>query len=312
MMFVFLIGGFLLLVKGADLFVGGACSLSKRLKIPAFLVGLTVVAFGTSMPEAAVSITAAIEGSNGIALGNVVGSNIFNTLVVLGMSAIFTPIHAKKSMLQKDFPFSIVISIVLLFLCFDFSKGSMSLSVGDGLILLALFGWFLYTSIIDVKNEKNVDEEGYRLKLSLGKCLILIILGLAGVIIGGQLTVKGAVEIARLAGLSEATIGLTIVAIGTSLPELVTSIAAARRGENDIALGNVIGSNIFNILFILGASASISAMPVEAFSIIDITVLIGISICTYIAIRIGKKINRPIGIALIATYIAYTVMLLIR
>lgn len=314
LMIVLLAAGIILLVKGADLFVDGACDLSEKLKIPAYLVGLTVVAFGTSLPEAAVSITAAIDGSNEIAVGNVIGSNIFNTLMVLGASALITPVIVKKELLKRDFPFCIGITVLLLaFIAFPFGKAA-SISRAEGIILLAIFAVFMTYSIILGRNEgEALEEQAEERKISIYRCLIYIALGIAGVVAGGTLTVNGAKMMAAALGMSETVIGLTVVAIGTSLPELVTSMVAAKKNQNDIAVGNVIGSNVFNILFILGISSTISPIaPNDAFVITDAIVLTGIMLFTFMAGLPKKKINRPSGIVMILIYVAYTAFLLVR
>ena len=317
-MIVFLIAGFILLVKGADLFVDGACALSDKLKIPAYIVGLTVVAFGTSLPEAAVSVTASIQGSNAIAIGNVIGSNIFNTLVVLGASALFAPVAVKKKIAKRDFPFCIGITLLMLILILTLNGGIPALTRLDGIILLVIFAAFMTISVIDGKKEALISAEISQgapkdEEMPMWKCLLLIVIGLAGVIAGGQLTVKGAVMMAEMFGMSETVIGLTVVAIGTSLPELVTSVVAARKHQNDIAIGNVIGSNIFNILFILGISATISTIDPGSFSVvIDACILSAVMVFTYIAALPKKQINRPTGAVMILVYAAYTAYLLIR
>lgn len=320
LMIVLLVMGIVLLVKGADLFVDGACALSEKLRIPAYLIGLTVVAFGTSLPEAAVSITAAIDGSNEIAVGNVIGSNIFNTLMVLGASALFAPIAVKKNILKRDLPFCMVITALLAVLLSFSDKGAFSLngpaslSRLNGIILLVLFAAFMVYSIINGKKE-SIEEipEADTNAFPLWKCILYIVFGIAGVVAGGTLTVNGAKMMALSLGMSETVVGLTVVAIGTSLPELVTSMVAAKKKQNDIAIGNVIGSNIFNILFILGISSAISPIaPKDAFVILDALILTGIAVLTFFASLIGKKINRPTGIVMILIYAAYTAFLLIR
>ena len=311
LMLVYLVVGFALLVKGADWFVDGACALSKKLGIPSYIVGLTVVAFGTSLPEAAVSITASISGSNAIAIGNVIGSNIFNTLVVLGASALFAPVLVKKDMLKRDFPFCIAITVLLAVLLVTLSSGQIALTCLDGVILLAVFVLFMIMSVKAGKNSSDEDESEAK-EMSAPKFITLILIGIAGVILGGNLTVEGAKGIAQAIGLSETVIGLTVVAIGTSLPELVTSVVAARKNQNDIAVGNVIGSNIFNILFILGFSAVISDLTTDFYAVIDTAVLIGVMLFTYIISVVGKKIKRPMGIVMILLYVAYTAYLLLR
>ena len=299
LMILFLVIGFVLLVKGADLFVDGACDLSAKLRIPAYIVGLTVVAFGTSLPEAAVSITASLQGSNEIAIGNIIGSNIFNTLVVLGASALFAPVAVKGNILKRDFPFCIGITAVMIVLLMTLNHGDIALTRLDGIILLALFAVFMVGSVVMGKKESKLiesAEDSEKADLPMWKCLLFIIIGFVGVV----------------AGMSERVVGLTVVAIGTSLPELVTSIVAARKQQNDIAVGNVIGSNIFNLLFILGISATIGKIGTDFNVVIDGCVLIGICLFTYIFALANKKINRPCGVVMIFMYVAYTVYLLVR
>lgn len=312
-MIIFLVVGFVLLVKGADLFVDGACDLSEKLRIPAYIVGLTVVAFGTSLPEAAVSITASMQGSNEIAIGNIIGSNIFNTLVVLGASALFMPVTVKKDILKRDFPFSIIITVLLLVLLLTLGGGVAALTRLDGIILLAVFALFMtYSVIVGKKQSAQMEQNEAAAEIPMWKCIVYILIGIVGVIAGGQLTVKGAVMMAEQLGMSETVIGLTVVAIGTSLPELVTSVVAAFKKQADIAVGNVVGSNIFNILFILGASATIGRVEPSINPAADIYVLLGISVLTYLISLIFKKINRPSGIVMILVYAAYTAWLLVR
>ena len=313
---IFLIIGFVLLVKGADLFVDGSSSLANKLRIPGFVIGLTIVAFGTSAPELAVSLSAALKGSNDIAIGNVIGSNTFNTLMVLGTSAAISPIVVKKSMLKSDYPFSIIITALLGIMCLDaylFGADKMIIGRVDGIILLFVFALFMFTTIrksLMFRDEMS-DNEDVKL-MPLPKSLLLTAIGLACIIFGGDMSVDGAKVIARGLGLSEAMIGLTVVAVGTSLPELVTSIIAAKKGKSDIAVGNVIGSNIFNILFILGTSAAILPMNVSNTYIIDVSILLVISIATFIPIAITKKISRGMGITMISAYALYMAYLIIR
>ena len=315
-----LVVGFLLLVKGADLFVDGASSVAKKLKIPAFVIGLTIVAFGTSAPELAVSITAAVKGSNDIAIGNVVGSNIFNTLVVLGASAAITPIAVEKGMIKRDYPLSIFAAVLLGVLAMDtvlFKASAMTLGRLDGIILLIAFAGFMVMTV-KAGMDNRVEEEATEAMSAL-KAVAFIVIGLAGIVYGGDMSVEGAKGIARFFGLSEAIIGLTIVAIGTSLPELVTSlpelvtsVIAARKGESDIAVGNVIGSNIFNIFLILGLSSAILPMNVSGTYLYDIGMLIGVMVLTYLPIAKTKRVSRPMGIIMVLVYVAYTVYLIVR
>lgn len=309
-----LVIGFLFLVKGADLFVDGASSVAKKLKIPAFVIGLTIVAFGTSAPELAVSITAAMKGSNDIAIGNVVGSNIFNTLVVLGVSAALTPIAVEKGMIKRDYPLSIFAAVLLGVLAMDtvfFKAETMSLGRMDGIILLIAFAGFMVMTV-KAGLEGRTDEEEDSEAMPVFKALLCIVIGLAGIVWGGDLSVEGAKQIARFFGLSEAIIGLTIVAMGTSLPELVTSAIAAKKGESDIAVGNVIGSNIFNIFLILGVSATILPMNVSNTYLYDMGMLIAVMVLTYLPIAKTRKVGRPMGVIMILVYIAYTVYLIMR
>lgn len=315
----FLILGFLLLVKGADLFVDGASSIAKRLMIPSLIIGLTIVAFGTSAPELAVSVTAALKGSNDIALGNVVGSNIFNLLVVIGVSAMICPLAVEKSMIKKDYPLSIGATLLLGLLVMDQflgKKDAMSLSRLDGIILLAGFALFMYLTIREGlakrKEQLQSQEEEIPVKYSLPVSILLSVAGLLGIIFGGDMTVNSAKEIARAFGLSEALIGLTIVAIGTSLPELVTSVVASKKGESDIALGNAVGSNLFNILFILGVSSTILPMSVSPTYLYDIGFLLVVSLLVFIPVAAKQKISRGTGAAMTGAYILYTIYLIMR
>lgn len=324
---LFLVLGFALLVKGADFFVDGACGLSEKLRIPAYLVGITVVAFGTSMPEAAVSITAAIRGSNEIALGNIVGSNIFNTLMVLGISALFAPLPVKKATLRRDLPFCLCITALLLGLLFLPDPKSPALGRLDGCILLLAFVIFMTVSIragkkeaLSMENDASGscaspgDAPEKKKPMGLFLCFFLIVIGIAGVIGGGQLTVECATRLAEMIGLSDSVIGLTVVAIGTSLPELVTSMVAAKKKQVDIAVGNAIGSNAFNILFILGASAAIR--PVSgagnAYVIADVLFLFAITLLTLLFAIPRKQLRRPAGICMLLLYLEYTGFLLFR
>ena len=307
--------GFLLLVKGADWFVDGSSSIAKKLRIPTVVIGLTIVAFGTSAPELAVSVSAALKGSNDIALGNVVGSNIFNTLVVLGASAAITPIVVGKSAIKKDYPLSIFAAVLLAVLCLDtilFEAPMMQISRFDGLILLLCFALFMYMTVKDgLKNRTEAEEEIKN--FTTGKSILFIMIGLAGIVAGGQLTVTCAKEVARTIGMTEAVIGLTVVAVGTSLPELVTSVVAAKKGESDIAVGNVIGSNIFNIFFILGTSATILPMQkLDASYVFDLIVLIVVMVATFIPIAIFKKVGRGMGITMVLAYVVYAAYLIAR
>lgn len=315
----FILFGFVLLVKGADYFVDGAAGIAKKLGIPSIIIGLTVVAFGTSAPELAVSISAAVHGSNDIAVGNVVGSNLFNLLVVLGFSAIMKPIVVDKGVLKRDYPLSLVAVILLGVLCLDgvtrTNNEYIDISRWEGLILLAFFTYFMYLTIregLKARKEKGSIEEKEEEIMPIWKSLLFSVLGLAGIIIGGELTVGGAKSLATELGMSQALIGLTIVAIGTSLPELVTSVVAAKKGENDIALGNVLGSNIFNIFLILGLSSAILPMQIDVSYIYDILILLAVSAIVFLPILIRKKVGRGFGFACVICYVAYMAYICIR
>ena len=320
MSYLLLILGFILLIKGADFFVDGSSGVAKLLKVPSIIIGLTVVAFGTSLPEASVSINAALNGQNSLAVSNVLGSNLFNLLIVLGASALMNPIKADETVLKREFPFSIIATVVLLILSikFDFTtfitgEGKYSLGRISGIILLILFIIFLVIQIQDAlkaRNENNDAETSENMHPL--KCAAWIIIGLAGIIWGGDLVVNSATDIALQFGWSETFIGLTIVAMGTSLPELVTSVVASKKGENDLALGNVVGSNIFNILLILGASAAISPIMVEINAIIDMLVLIIISILGLIFAKSNKTFNKKEGIIFLLIYAVYFIYIYLR
>ncbi len=313
---VLLLAGFVLLVKGADVFVDGAVGISRRLKIPAVVVGLTIVAFGTSAPEAAVSIAAAISGSNGIAAGNIVGSNMFNLLVVTGISAIFMALPVSKSILKKDFPFMMAITFALFFMFFDGGAlfgGESVLSRGDGLILLIFFVIFLVYTVRGALESRNSDEtDSTEVSGSLLKNIIFIVGSVAAIVVGGELVVRNASDIATALGMSETLVGLTIVACGTSLPELVTSIVASRKGENDIAIGNVVGSNIFNIGLVLGLSSAINPIAIDGGIVIDTAILLGISMLIAIPIYKNKKLSVGSGIFMVLFYAAYLAYIIFR
>lgn len=314
-----LVAGFAFLVKGADFFVDGASSIAKALKIPAVVIGLTIVSFGTSLPELAVSVTSAIENAEGIAIGNVIGSNIVNLMLVAGCAAAISPMKMEKSLMKKDFPFSILITAALFVMLADkfFSPDAQQniISRADGIILLLFFVIFMYSTVsysLSGQNAESEQTETPEEKSPLAKSILATILGLAGVIIGGQMVVKSATFIAKAAGMSDTLIGLTVVAFGTSLPELVTSVIAARKGENEIAMGNVIGSNIFNILFILGVSAAIRPLNVDPACIYDTIILIFLSALVWLMARPKFQLGRASGIIMILLYAAYDVFVFLR
>lgn len=306
MAYVVLAVGFIMLIKGADLFVDGSSSVAKLFKVPSVIIGLTIVAMGTSAPEAAVSITAGLTGNNEIAISNVIGSNMFNLLIVVGLCAAIKAFASNKDILKRDFPFCIGITTMLFFFVLD-----KEVSRADGIIFLIIFVAYLVMMIQSaLKNRETEQEEGK--KLSPVKSVIFIIAGIAAIVFGGDLVVDNASEIAAQFGLSQTLIGLTIVAIGTSLPELVTSIVAAVKGESAMALGNVVGSNIMNILFILGASSAIHPIKTVGENIVDAGLMLVSTIMVYIYCKSGKRVDRGEGIVCVILYVIYTGYIITR
>lgn len=308
-----LVIGFVFLIKGADCFVEGSSSVAKKFKVPSIIIGLTIVAMGTSLPECAVSIAASITNNNTLAVSNVTGSNIFNLMMVCGICALFNPLTVEKDTLKKEFPFSVICAGLLLGLgCFGMTLGRV-----DGVVLLVLFAafifWMIFSAIKARKEGKEVEVDTGSDKILPGwKCALFIILGAAAIALGGDWVVDGAVVIAEAMNISQTVIGLTIVAVGTSLPELVTSIVAAKKGEEDLALGNVIGSNIFNILLVLGAAATISPVQFLMENVIDIVVLIAFSLLVWIFCWTKQRIGKIEGAIMVALYAAYAVYICIR
>lgn len=311
---VLLLVGFVLLIKGADFLVDGAVGFARRFKVPTLVIGMTIVAFGTSAPEAAVSISAAFVGANEISVANILGSNLFNLLMVGGISAMIRTLPIKPISVTRDYPFHLVITAVLLILFMDVTLGGQSgnmISRGDGLILLLLMGIYIYINIKDgIKSEEAEAEED--VKFSFWKSLLFFLGGLCGIVIGGDLVVDSATGLAQAMGVSDMLIGLTIVAMGTSLPELVTSAVACKKGESDLAWGNIVGSNVFNILFVLGLSATVHPVPITMASIFDTAILLAVAFVIYLATIPQKKIQRPMGIAMVVAYLAYTAYIIIR
>ena len=303
--FLWLLVGFVLLIKGADYFVEGSSSLAKIMKIPAVIIGLTIVAMGTSAPEASVSINAALAGNNDIAISNVIGSNIFNGMVVVGVCAIMQKFAVNRDIAKRDLPVNIMISILL---CFMIMDGKLSRL--EGIVLL--IGMIVFIGLMVMSALKN-REEGEDIKtLPLPLSLVYIVGGLIAVVFGGDLVVDSATAIATMFGLSQNFIGLTIVAVGTSLPELVTSIVATRKGESGLALGNAVGSNIFNILFILGFSAVISPLTVLAESLVDGIIMLSSGLLLYIFAKTKHEMSKLEGIICVLVYVAYTFFLFVR
>ena len=305
--FVLLIVGFVFLIKGSDFFVDGASSIASLLKIPTIIVGLTIVAFGTSAPEAAVSITSAITGNNAMAVSNVIGSNLFNILMVIGISALLGELLMEKDVLNKDLPF--LVGITVLFAAFIIIGWNVSQI--EGIILLIILIAYVAHLIKSAKKSDNANVVE-KPKFTLPYSIIFIIIGLAGIVIGGDLVVNSASDIAIAFGMSETLVGLTIVAIGTSLPELVTSLTALKKGENQLVIGNVIGSNIFNILFVLGASSAITAISLDSSMLIDVTFMVFVTVLCFIFGKTQDKFDRKEGAILVALFIAYMIFAILR
>lgn len=311
---LFIIGLFLL-IKGADLLVEGASSIAKRFKVSDMAIGLTVVAFGTSMPELAVSLAASIGGNTEISIGNVLGSNIANILLILGVCACIVPITIHKETVLKELPFAMLAVAALFFLALDLWLGngtSNLLSRGDGLVLLLFFGIFMYYTF-GIAKRGDVETDSIH-SLPAWKSVLFIVLGLAGLVVGGKWLVDGAVDIALFFGMSQTLVGLTVVAVGTSLPELATSLAAARKGRPEIAVGNVVGSNIFNVLWILGVSAVVAPLPYSRFNIEDTLITLGVTIVATAIILIGTRhvLTRFNGLLFLLGYVGYVVYIVIR
>jgi len=308
---VFLIAGFVLLVIGADWLVNGASALAKKYNVSDLAIGLTIVAFGTSAPELVVNVFAAAQGSHDIVLGNIIGSNNFNLLVILGIAGIITPLAVQHSTVWKEIPFSLLAVAVLFIFANDiFSDGAGVISRFDGIILLAFFGWFLWYVAKQLKNDP-AEAEIVTKQYPGWKMALLIVGGLAALIAGGRLVVTSAVDIARVMGMSEKLIGLTIVAAGTSLPELATSVVAAIKKNNDIAVGNIVGSNIFNIFLILGVSSVINPVSFNTVFNVDLALLAGGTLLLFFAMFTGRKhkLDRWEAILLLTIYIGYTIYL---
>lgn len=305
MTYLLLIVGFVLLIKGADMFVDGSSSLAKTLKIPTVIIGLTIVAMGTSAPEASVSIHAAFAGNNDIALSNVIGSNIFNTLMVVGVCATMKVLTVDKDIIKRDLPMNMLASLIL---CMMMKDGRLERQ--EGIILLVIMVIYILMMFFSVLKNRTTNQEINVLPLPVS--LIYIVLGLIAIIFGGNLVVDHASQIALTLGLSQNFVGLTIIAIGTSLPELVTSIVATRKGESHLALGNAIGSNIFNIFFILGTSATLSPLRVMGESIMDSLVLVFVSVIIFFFAQSNHQMERKDGLICIILYMGYMVYLFMR
>ncbi len=295
--------GFFMLVKGADWFVEGAAGVARKLGISQLVIGLTIVAMGTSMPEAAVSITAALNQNAGITVGNIVGSNILNILIILGITALITNVAIQRSTLRYEIPYMIGITIVLLV----FGATSSVITAVEGVILLILFALFLLYLFVGAKNEDMQEEAA---EIPVWKCLLFMVAGGILVVKGSDFAVGSASEIARFFGMSERFIGLTIVAFGTSLPELVTSVTAAKKGNAGIAIGNIVGSNIFNILFVIGITALICPVPFENKFLFDTVIAILSGALLWVGTVKHKELRKPCGIVMLVCYALYFVLLL--
>ena len=292
--------GFVMLVKGSDWFVDGSSGIATKFGIPQLVIGLTIVAMGTSAPEAAVSISAAFKGNADITIGNIVGSNILNILIILGLSSIIVPIAVAKSTIKVETPFMIAITVIMLILGLD---GVVSLV--DGIILIVLFVVYLAYLFRMAKKDKNTENDEAANNMSVSKAIIFAIIGLVLIVGGSNVTVDAATKIAQALGVSERFIGLTIVALGTSLPELFTSVTAARKGNADIAIGNIVGSNIFNILFVVGISSIVIPVPFAANFIFDSIVAIAASVMLLLCCLWTKSLKRWAGVVMILSYAAY-------
>lgn len=315
--------GFAFLVKGADFFVEGSSSIAKKLKVPPIIIGLTIVAMGTSLPETAVSVTASLVQNNELAVSNVVGSNIFNLMFVIGVCSILTPIMVQKATVVRDIPLSLGCALFLLVLGVSGlgDKVGMTLGHADGVIFLIVFAGYIFTMVRSAMKARaagqkveieGVEECDNMKELSYGKSILFLIVGAAAIAFGGDLTVDTASRIAIELGMSQTLVGLTIVSIGTSLPELVTSVVAARKNEVDMAVGNAVGSNIFNILMVLGISSAISPVALIRENIIDIVLLMVFSIMVWIFAGTRKKIERKEGIIMVVVYLVYCAYIIAR
>lgn len=319
---VLLIVGMALLVKGADWFVSGSNAIAKALKIPSLIIGLTLVSMGTSAPEASVSINSAVNGMNDMSIGNVVGSNIFNTLLILGVSSLIVPLSIGKDIKRYDIPIMVCLYGVLLLFAFVITP--LKLDIFESVTMLVLF--VAYTTFLIIRTKRankklavtadSTTEQTTEVKEEKKKpiwlSIILAVIGLAGIIFGGDLVVDNAAAIAKTAGMSETLVGLTIVAVGTSLPELVTSVVASIKKENDIAIGNVIGSNIFNIIFILGLSSTISNLTLDWSALTDLLVMLGSGVIILLIALFSKKMYRWQGAITVLLYVGYIVYIIIR
>lgn len=315
MSFLLLIIGFFLLIKGADLFVEGAASIARKFNVPAMVIGLTIVAMGTSAPEAAVSITSSLAGQNDMSVANIVGSNFFNILVVLGVSSIIAKLPVEKNTIKKDAPFLLLVSALLLLFGLNLNINRI-----EGLVLLVVFTYFLISTVKSAKkiSQETINEAATTMDIevskesSIPKTILISIIGIVGIVLGGDIVVDSATNIATSFGMSANLVGLTIVAVGTSLPEFVTSIIAIKKGETEIAIGNVIGSNIFNILLVLGLAATISPITLSSLALIDIIFMVSITVLLYFFMKKDNSLVKSQGIIFLIVYVAYMSYTIIR
>ena len=305
--FILLIVGFVLLIKGSDFFVDGSSNIASILKIPTIIVGLTIVAFGTSAPEAAVSITSSLSGSNALAVSNVIGSNLFNMMLIIGLCAFLKELKISRDVLNKDLPFLVLITAILsAFIIIEWSISRI-----EGIILFLLVIAYIAYLVYSARKTKEA-QVVEKPKMSLLRSIIYIVGGVAGIIIGADFVVDSASYIAMAFGMSETLVGLTIVAMGTSLPELVTSLTALKKDENQLIIGNVIGSNIFNILFVLGASSAISPISINPNMLVDVALMLGVTILFFIFGKTQDKYDKKEGFLLVALFIAYMAFAILR
>ncbi|MCM1334838.1 MAG: calcium/sodium antiporter [Eubacterium sp.] len=301
-----------MLIKGADLFVDGVSKVAAKMKIPLIVIGLTIVAFGTSAPEAAISINSAVQGNAGISVGNVVGSNIMNVLLILGISALFAPLPVKKTTFRYEIPFVILITIIFAVL------GTIGGSIGklDAILLLALFAlFFVYLILLSKKGgDAGEDVPALTEKDTVPKMIVLILIGLVAIVLGSDFTVTGATAIAEALRVDDRIIGLTIVAFGTSLPELVTSVTAARKKQTDIAIGNIIGSNIFNVLFVVGLAGVVSPIPIDFWAsfLVDSLIAAAAALLLWLLVMKDQKLSKTGGIVMLVGYAAYFIYLIMN
>ncbi|MBM7096281.1 calcium/sodium antiporter [Bacillus sp. H-16] len=316
MMYILLIAGFILLIKGADYFINGSSNIAKLLRVSPLVIGLTIVAFGTGAPEATVSIIAALEGTADVTIGNVVGSNIMNMSIVIGITAMISQLSVKSSTIKKEIPFTFLASVAFLVLISDrFLQGTSEniITRSDGIILLLFFSIFMYYVIEAARNSRDpVVEDLEGQSGTWGKNIFITVAGLAAIVLGGYLVVESSTDIAISFGMSETLAGLTIVAIGSSLPELITSITAALKKQSEIAIGNIVGSSIFNILFVLGAASLITPLPVDPKIFLDAMVMIALTVLLFRFSRTYSIVGRYEGLTLTVAYVVYLIYIIIR